>query len=257
MIIYKTQKEIKIIAEGGKILAGILKEVSSKVKPGVGTKELNDLAENLIKENGGTPAFKNYQSNPEDKPFPSTLCTSINNEIVHAPAFPDRILKEGDIIGLDIGMEYKGYYTDLAVTLGVGQISDNAKNIITISKESLNKGIEQFKKGNTLADVAKAIQGFVEKNNYSVVRELVGHGVGRKVHEDPRVPNYVTEEAKQIEIKPGLIIAIEPMINIGNWKIKLLEDDFTFATADNSLSSQFEHTVAIDHEGKTRILTKI
>lgn len=257
MIIYKTQKEIELIADSCRILAEVLSQTAVLVKPGIGTKELNEFAENLIVQKGGYSAFKGYKVTEYDQPFPTALCTSINQEIVHAPAEPDRILQEGDIIGLDLGVEYKGYFSDMAVTVAVGQITEQAQKLLEVTRQCLNKGIEQFKEGNTLYDVAKAIQDYVEINGFSVVRELVGHGVGKKVHEDPRVPNYVTEEAKLIPIKKGMVVAIEPMVNIGDWPIKMLEDGFTFASRDNSLSAQFEHTVAIDHQGQTRVLTKI
>jgi len=257
MIIYKTQKEIETMAKGGQLLAEILNEVIAMVKPGIGTMELDNLAEKLILQNGGQPAFKDYKSGAGQKPFPTTLCTSINEEVVHAPARPNRILKEGDIIGLDIGMEYQGGFTDMAITVGVGKVSYEEENLIATAKECLNLAIEQFKEGNYLSDVAKAIQSYAEENGFTVVKELVGHGVGQKVHEEPNVPNYVTEESKNIEIKRGITIAIEPMVNAGGWRVKLLDDGLTFATADGSLSAQFEHTVAIDHEGKTRILTRL
>jgi len=255
MIIYKTQKEIETMAVGGRILAEILNEVKNKVKPGIGTMELDDLAEKLILQNSGQPSFKNYKSSSEQKPFPTTLCTCINNEVVHAPAKPNRILKEGDIINLDIGMEYQGCFTDMAVTVGVGKVSSEAENLMATASECLNLAIEQFKEGNYLSDLAKAIENYAHENGFSVVRELVGHGVGQKVHEDPNVPNYVTEESKNIEIKRGMTIAIEPMVNAGGWRVKLLDDGLTFVTADGSLSAQFEHTVALDHNGKTRVLT--
>ena len=256
MIIYKTQEEIEIMAQGGKFLAEVLAEVSNKVKPGIGTKELDDLAEKLIKEKGGLPAFKNYKGSGLSIPFPTTLCTSINKEIVHAPAIPDRILEEGDIIGLDIGMQYKGLFTDMAVTLAVGKIDEKAEKLLRVTKESLDLAIGQFKEGNDLSDLAFAIQRHASNNGFAVVRELVGHGVGKNVHEDPRVPNYVTEESMAIKIKPGMTLALEPMVNIGGWQIELLDDGLTFATSDGSLSAQFEHTVALDHNGKTRVLTK-
>ncbi len=256
MIIFKTQEEIDFMAQGGKILAHVLDMVVLAVKPGVGTQELNDLAEKLISEKGGYPAFKGYKISPDDTPYPSTLCTSINDEVVHAPAVPDRILKEGDIIGLDIGVEYQGMFTDMARTVAVGEINDKAKKLLQVTQDALAKGIKQFKEGNTLADIGKAIQDYAEGHGYSMIRELVGHGVGKAVHEDPRVPNYFTEEAKKIKIKKGMTIAIEPMVNIGDWPLKVLADDWTYATKDGSLSAQFEHTVALDHDGNSIIITK-
>ena len=255
MIIYKTQKEIELIAKGGKILAKILKQVADEVRPGIGTKELDQLAERLILQSGGHPAFKNYRPSSSDRPFPTTLCTSINDEVVHAPAIPDRLLKEGDIIGLDIGMQYKGLFTDMAVTVAVGQISKQAQRLLNVTQESLNLAIEQVKEGNHLSDISRAIQSYAEKNGFGVVRELVGHGVGKKIHEEPNVPNFVTDESKLIAIRRGMTLAFEPMITLGGWQIKLAEDDWTFKTADGSLSAQFEHTVALDHNGEVRVLT--
>lgn len=244
------------MAKGGQILAEVLQQVIDKVQPGISTKELNDLAEKLIIAKGGQPAFKNYKTHAADRTYPTTLCTSINQEVVHAPAIPDRILKEGDLLGLDIGIEYQGYFTDMAKTIAIGEISTEAKKLLAVTQEALQKGIEQFKAGNFLADMGKTIQDYVEENGLSIVRELVGHGIGKKVHEDPKVANYLTEESKSIKIKPGMTLAIEPMVNLGAWQVELLEDGWTFVTRDKSLSAQFEHTVALDHEGKTRILTQ-
>jgi methionyl aminopeptidase len=255
MIIYKTQKEIEIMAKGGKMLADILTEVANLVKPGVGTEELDKLAERLILQKGGHPSFKNYKPGSNYKPFPNALCASINDEIVHAPAIPNRILKEGDIIGLDIGMQYNGYFTDMAVTVGVGKISPQTQKLLEVTKEALDLGIKQVKEGNSLSDIALAIQSHAEKNGFAVVRELVGHGVGKKVHEEPNVPNFVTDESKLITLKKGITLALEPMINIGGWQVVLKDDNLTYKTADDSLSAQFEHTVAIDHNGDVRILT--
>jgi len=255
MIYYKTQKEIEGLGKGGEILAKILKQVADTVRPGVGTQQLDELAERLILQSGGQPSFKNYRPAGDERPFPTTLCTSINDEVVHAPAIPNRILKEGDIIGLDIGMQYKGLYTDMAVTVGVGQISKQAQRLLNVTQEALNLAMEQVKEGNHLSDISLAIQNYAEKNGFAVVRELVGHGVGKKVHEDPNVPNFVTDESKLIPIRRGMVLALEPMINVGGWQIKTGEDGLTFKTADGSLSAQFEHTVALDHNGETRVLT--
>jgi methionyl aminopeptidase len=255
MIYYKTQKEIELLEKGGRLLAQILKQVAANVRPGVGTKDLDDLAERLILQCGGHPSFKHYRASSSDIPFPTTLCTSINDEVVHAPAIPNRILKEGDIIGLDIGMQYKGLYTDMAVTVGVGQISKQAQRLLNVAQESLNLALEQVKEGNYISDIANAVQSYVEKNGFSIVRELVGHGVGKKVHEEPNVPNFVTDESKLIKIRRGMVLALEPMVNIGNWPLRLADDNLTFKTADGSLSAQFEHTVAVDHNGETRIIT--
>lgn len=241
--------------EGGKILAKVLEFVGKRVKPGATTGELEELACALIEKAGGRPSFKGYR-NHNSLPFPTALCTSINNEVVHAPALSSRTLKSGDIIGIDIGMEYPfgkgkhGYYTDMAATFAVGKISKEAKKLINATKKSLDAGIKKVKPGNTLNDIGKVVQRCAEKEGFSVVRELVGHGVGTEVHEDPQVPNYeIFDESENCVLKPGMTIAIEPMVNAGGWRVKYCRDGFTVATYDGSLSAHFEHTVAVTDKG--------
>lgn len=255
MIKLKTKEEIEIIRQGGQILAEILALVIKQVKPGVGTKELNDLAEKLIKEKGGKPSFKGYRAAWSKQIYPSALCVSLNDEVVHGLAEPNRILKDGDIVGLDCGLEYKGFFTDMAKTVAVGQISPEAKKLIAVAEEALMKGIKAARPGARLFDIARAVQSCVEKNGFSVVRQLVGHGVGFSAHEDPQVPNYVSREFDDIELMPGLVIAIEPMINAGSWEVETLSDGWTTATKDHSLSAHFEHTIVIGENGP-EILTK-
>jgi len=275
MIIIKTKKEIAIMREGGKILAGILKKLVSEVNPGITTGHLEKMACDLIKKAGGRPSFKGYKSMHDAKGFPTALCTSINNEIVHAPALPPRKLNSGDIIDIDIGMEYPtyapplarsgatagkpvnkgsgmgGYYTDMSVTVPVGKISKQAKKLINVTKKSLKLAIEQVKPGNSLNDIGRAIQQYVEAEGFSVVHELVGHGVGIAVHEEPQVPNYeiIDDSMDNVILKPGMVIAIEPMVNVGGWKVKTGDDGFTIVTADGSLSAHFEHSVAVMEKG--------
>lgn len=255
MIIIKTDTEIRIMRAGGKILAGILKRLGEMVEPGAATGELEEAACALIAKAGGRPAFKGY-ANHDSLPFPTALCASINNEVVHAPALPSRTLKSGDIIGIDIGMEYPfgkgkhGYYTDMAATFAAGKISKEAKKLINATKKSLDAGIKKAKPGNTLNDIGKAVQQRVEKEGFSVVRELVGHGVGIEVHEDPQVPNYeIFDEAENCVLKPGMTIAIEPMVNAGGWRVRCGRNGFTILTYDGSLSAHFEHTVAVTKTG--------
>ncbi len=243
------QKEIDIIKEGGRILAQILEEVSALVQPDISTKELEDLAEQLIVQSGGQTSFKGYQPASYSKPFPTTLCVSINDEVVHAPALPSRVLKEGDIVSLDLGMKYKGYYTDHAVTVGVGEISYEAQELIDVTKNALSLGIQQAKINNTVYDISSAIQEYVEDNGFSVVRALIGHGVGKKIHEEPAVPNFRNDSSKKILLKPGMVIAIEPMVNVGGCEVRVADDGFTYITTDNSLSAHFEHTVIIGPSG--------
>ena len=276
MIIIKTKKEIEIMRQGGRMLAGILDILAKEVNPGVETMHLEKMACELISKVGGRPSFKGYKSAPNSKVFPTALCISINNEIVHGPALPSRELKSGDIVGLDIGMEYPffvkasegkpscvqlsnaldgnrqgGYYTDMAVTVPVGKISKQASRLINTTKKSLELAIKQVKPGNTLSDVGGAIQDCAESKGFSVVRELVGHGVGIAVHEDPQVPNHrITDDSfENVVLKPGMAIAIEPMINVGGWRIKVGRDGLTVLTADGKLSAHFEHTVAVNDKG--------
>lgn len=263
MILLKDEKQIKILREGGKILAGILKQVCKAVKPGVTTGELEEIACSLMREAGGRPAFKGYQTSLDDTPFPTALCTSINDEIVHGPALPSRILKNGDIIGIDVGMEYpikkgeKGMYTDMAATVAVGEVGDSVEKLIAVTKKSLELAIEQVKPGNHLSDIGRAVQQYAESNGYSVVRDLVGHGVGFEVHEDPQVPNYEIRENSMdnFELKPGMVIAIEPMINMGRHRIRTKKNSWAISTADSSLSAHFEHTIAVTKNGH-EVLTR-
>ena len=267
MIIIKTQQEIEIMREGGKILARILKMVAEKVEPGIGTKELNTFAEQEIRKAGGWPAFKGYHK------FPTTLCTCINSEIVHAPALPDRKLKSGDILSIDVGMRYparpvrrspdseayrdvggKGLVTDTSITVPVGKISKEAKKLLSVTKKSLNLAIKKIKPGISLGNISYTIQEFVEKNNFNVVRDLVGHGVGKKVHEEPQIPNYGLKNTGPI-LQAGMTLAIEPMVTAGDFKVIVDKDKQTFKTKDGSLSAHFEHTVLVIERG-SEILTK-
>jgi methionyl aminopeptidase len=274
MILLKTPAEIEILHEGGKKLAAILDVVAQMVKPGISTAQLEETACRLIEEAGGRPAFKNYMTYTGE-PFPTALCTSINNEVVHGPAIPGRILKDGDILSIDVGMEYPvvnntqgdiprnkfsplgGYFTDMATTVGVGKISPKAQKLIEVTRESLMRGIEQVKPGNSLNDISGTIEKYVKKNGFKVVRDLVGHGVGHKLHEDLQVPNYlITDNSMEnVKLKEGMVLAIEPMVNIGGWRIDTAYDGFTIVTADGSLSAHFEHSVAITKNGHL-ILTR-
>lgn len=273
MVIIKKSEEIELIREGGIIIGKILRQLEAMAKPGATTGELEEAAIRLIKEAGGRPSFKGYRQGKGEKPFPTALCASVNNEVVHVPALPARELKEGDIIGLDIGMEYPapnkrkgapknkrsalgGYYTDTALTAAVGKISPEAEKLINVTRKSLELAIAQVKPGNSLRDIARAVQTYAEKNGFSVVRDLVGHGVGVAVHEDPRIPNYVIN-SKDCDVKlvPGMVIAIEPMVNAGGWRIIFDNNGLAIRTVDGSLSAHFEHTVAVTENGY-EILTK-
>lgn len=256
MITIKTNEEIEILREGGRRLAEIMEAVSRAVSPGVSSAELNNLAERMAIDGGDKPAFLNYRPYGAKRPYPASLCVSINDEIVHGiPNEDDKILKEGDIVSLDMGLIHKGLITDMAVTVPVGKIDDSARKLINVCGESLMKGIEAASGGETIGDVGFAIEKYVRPFGYGIVRELAGHGVGYKVHEDPYVPNFGKKGAGE-KLKSGMVLAIEPMINEGTEKIILDKDGYTYRTKDGKRSAHFEHTILIT-KGKAEILTKL
>ena len=247
MISIKTIEEIKIMTQAGQILSKIMKELKAKVEPGVTTNELNKLAEELIFSFGAEPAFKGYRG------FPSALCTSINEQIVHAVP-SDRILKEGDILSLDLGIVYNGFNSDMAITLPIGSIDPETNRLIKVTKKALKRAIARTKSGKTIGDIGHAVQGYIEGQGFQVIRDLCGHGIGSQLHESPDVPNFGQRHKGEL-LKSGMVLAIEPMTVIGQPKIKKGPDGFCYQTADNSLSAHFEHTIAINEKGP-RILTK-
>ncbi len=276
MIYIKTKDEIRMIKEGGKRLSAILARLAKEVKPGASTAYIEEIFDKSVREIGGVPAFKNYPMGGGIL-FPSGVCVSINNEVVHGGALPDRIIKEGDIVDLDIGMEWPvvpelqkkfkapinkhskngGFYTDMCTTVPAGKISKEVKKLLQVSEECLYRGIKMVKPGRKLNDIARAIEYYAEDHGYGVVRDLVGHGVGYYSHEEPDVFNFEIDEDSEenIVLKPGMVIAIEPMINMGDWRVKMARNGYTVLTADNSLSAHFEHTVAVTGHG-VEILTK-
>ena len=247
MIRIYNENEIEILRRGGMILAKIMSELEKRVKPGITTKYLNEVAEDLILKHGAESSFKGFNK------YPAILCTSLNEEIVHAVP-KKRKLKKGDILSLDLGIRFNGYCTDMATTLPVGKVNKEAKKLIKATKEALKIGISQAKPGNHLEDIGYVIQKYVEKNGFNVVRELVGHGVGKKVHEEPKIPNY-GERGTGPELVEGMVLALEPMVTVGDWYVKKTKDGFGYKTADNSLSCHFEHTIAITKKGP-QILTQ-
>jgi methionyl aminopeptidase len=253
-IIIKNKKEIEIIREGGKILAEILDKVSTRIKAGVSAYDLDQYAFKLIKEKGGKPAFLNYKPEGASKAYPASLCVSINDEIVHGIPAKNKILKDGDIVSIDLGLKYKGLFTDHAMTVGVGEISAKNKKLIEKTKEALDIGIWAAVGGKTVGDIGNAIETFVSKN-YGLVRDLAGHGVGKEVHEDPYVPNF-GKAGSGPKLIPGMIIAIEPMLCVGRGDIISMSDGYTIKTKDGSTSAHFEHTILIT-EGGAEILTMI
>lgn len=252
-IIIKTPEEIKKIKEGGKILAKILSKTAKIIKPGISTLEIDQYIFNLIKKNGGTPAFLNYRPHGMRSSFPASACISINDEIVHGIPTKNKILKEGDIVSVDIGLKYKGLFTDHAMTVGAGKVSEINSKLIEDTKKALEVGIRAAIGGNTIGDIGYAIEQFV-KNKYGIVRDLAGHGVGKEIHEDPYVPNY-GKKGQGVKLVPGMIIAIEPMLCLGTHQIEVDDDDWTIRTRDGKNSAHFEHTILIT-KGKPKILTK-
>ncbi len=250
MVILKTIKEIEKIKKSCRLTSNTLKYIFEKIKPGIKTIQIDQMAESYIIKNNGKPAFKGYGAKGNE--FPATVCISINEEIVHGiPG--DRILQEGDIVSLDVGTYLNGYYGDSAITVGVGKISKVAESLIKVTRECLFKGIEKAINGNSIGDIGFAIQEHAEINSFSVVRDFVGHGVGLQVHEDPQIPNYGTPNTG-LRLEKGMVLAIEPMLNQGDYRTISDDDGWTVKTADGSLSAHFEHTIAI-YENKNEILT--
>ena len=251
----KSEKEVEILREGGRKLAAVLERVIEAARPGVSAFELDRLAEKLIREAGGEPSFKGYKTAREVVPYPATLCISVNDEVVHG--FPSRkkIIKEGDVVGIDIGMKYKNLFTDMAKTIIVGEGDKEAKRLVEATRKALEIGIAEVRAGNTTGDIGAAIQQYVEGEGFGVVRELIGHGVGYKVHEDPEIPNWGTR-GKGAKLEKGMVIAIEPMVTEGSHGVYLAEDDWTWKTKDGKRAAHFEHTVAVTRDG-AEVLTKL
>jgi len=253
MINIKTEEEIGAMREGGKRLALIMNELEKKVLPGKSTWEIDALAEELILKSEGVPSFKGYGGGK--KPFPASICASINKEIVHGIPSKEVILKDGDIFKVDIGMKYRGMHTDMARTFAVGKIDKEKQKIIDVVRESFYQGVGELKAGRKLNRYCKAVQKYVEKNGFSVVRNLVGHGIGKKLHEFPQVPNYYERGFCKFKLEPGMSFALEPMINAGSFETKLGSDGWVFETRDGSLSAHWENTILITKEG-IEILTE-
>ncbi len=248
MIILKSQEEIKRMSEPCRLVAEVLEKMKGTLAAGITTKELDNVAESFIRSKNAKPAFKGY------KGYPATLCTSLNNQIVHG--IPGQtVLKDGDILSIDVGVYLKGFYGDAAITLPVGKVSSEADMLMTVTEESLYMGIEKAAAGNRLYDISSVIQGHVEGRGFSVVRNFVGHGIGRDLHEEPQIPNFGDAGGGPL-LREGMTLAIEPMVNAGTWKVDVLKDGWTAVTSDSSLSAHFEHTVAITKNGP-KILTKL
>lgn len=238
----KSEREIELMREAGKILAKTHNELEKALKPGMTTWDIDHLGEEIIRSYGCIPSFKNYCG------YPASICVSVNNEVVHGIPSKKRVIQEGDIVSLDAGVIYKGYHSDAARTHGVGEISKEAKQLIEVTRQSFFEGIKYAKAGNHLNDISTAVQAYAEKFGYGVVRDLVGHGIGEHLHEDPEVPNFARRR-KGIRLQAGMTLAVEPMINIGRPGVRWLDDEWTVVTEDGSLSAHYENTILVGEDG--------
>lgn len=255
MIYIKTKEEIKILRQGGKHLAAVLEMLRQKAVSGVSTKELDLAAEKMIREFGDEPAFLNYRPLGAAIPFPATLCISVNDEVVHGIPRDKRILKDGDVVSLDTGLKHQGLFTDAAITVAVGEVTEAETKLMAVTKLALQAGVAAAIPGNTTGDIGAAVEAVVRPHGYGIIRILSGHGVGREIHEDPYIPNF-GHKGKGEKLVAGMVIAIEPMITLSSPKIYLAPDQWTYITNDHSVAAHFEHTVAILENGP-EILTKI
>ena len=247
MVSIKSQSEIALMREAGKILAKVHEELKDAIRPGMSTLDIDKLGEKLIRSYGCIPSFLNYNG------YPASICVSVNDEVVHGIPHKDHILCEGDIVSLDAGVIYKGYHADAARTYGVGKISDEAAKLIEVTKQSFFEGIKMAKDGNHLHDISNAIADYCESFGYGVVRDLVGHGIGKNLHEDPQIPNF-RQRRRGLKLQKGMTLAIEPMVNAGTYEVAWLDDDWTAVSEDGSLSAHYENTVLIT-DGEPEILT--
>lgn len=238
----KSEREIELMREAGKILAKTHNELEKALKPGMTTWDIDHLGEEIIRSYGCIPSFKNYCG------YPASICVSVNDEVVHGIPSKDRILQDGDIVSLDAGLIHEGYHSDAARTHAVGNISEEAKRLIEVTKQSFFEGIKLAVPENHLFDISEAIQKYVESNGYSVVRDLVGHGIGTHLHEDPQIPNF-KQRRKGMKLRPGMTLAIEPMVNEGSYDVVWLDDDWTVVTEDGSLAAHYENTIVITEDG--------
>ena len=242
MIELKSAREIALMRAGGHILADVIDRLREAVKPGLSTLEIDEDVEAFIRSRGALPAFKGYRG------FPGTVCISINEEVVHGIPSAHRRIKEGDIVGLDLGCIVEGYYADCAFTLAVGDVPPKVQQLLDVTRESLDVAIAECRAGRRLSDVSHAVQAHVEQNGFSVVRAFVGHGIGRALHEDPQIPNF-GDPGRGPQLRAGMVLAIEPMVTMGSWEVKVLDDGWTAVTRDGSLAAHFEHTIAVTDDG--------
>ena len=250
MISLKSEHELAMMREAGRIVAQVLTKIRETVAPGVATSDLEAIADEIIvRKHQAIPSFKGYRG------FPGMICASVNEEIVHGIPGP-RVLNEGDIVSIDVGAIYKGFHGDSAITVAVGEIDAESQRLMDVTADALRVGIAAMEPGNWSTDISKAIEAYVEGEGFSVVREYTGHGIGRKMHEDPQIPNYYAPRMGRVRLRPGMTFALEPMVNVGGWQTRVLDDDWTVVTADGSRSAHYEHTVAVTKNGP-EILTRL
>jgi methionyl aminopeptidase len=249
MIELKSAREIGLMRRAGHILSGVMDRLRTTVKPGMSTLDIDEDVEEFIRAHGARPAFKGYRG------FPATVCISINEEVVHGIPSAHRHVQEGDIVGLDLGCIVDGYYADCAFTLAVGDVPPRVQELLNVTRESLEMGIVECRPGRRLSDVSHAIQAHVESHGFSVVRAFVGHGIGRALHEEPQVPNF-GDPGRGPQLKPGMVLAIEPMVTMGSWEVRILDDGWTAVTKDGSLAAHFEHTIAVTEAGPEVLTSK-
>jgi methionyl aminopeptidase len=242
VIVLKSPRELALMRRGGHILADVMDRLREFVQPGMTTQEIDEDVEGFIRTRGATPAFKGYRG------FPATVCVSINDEVVHGIPSPHRRIKEGDIVGLDLGCIVEGYYADCALTLAVGDVPPRVQELLDVTRQSLDIAIDECRPGRRLSDVSHSVQRHVEAHGFGVVRAFVGHGIGRELHEDPQVPNF-GDPGRGPQLKQGMVLAIEPMVTMGSWEVRILEDRWTAVTMDGSLAAHFEHTIAVTEHG--------
>ncbi len=249
MSMIKTPEEIEVLREGGALLSRTLAEIRKACVAGVTSEELNAIALKRFAEAGGKPSFLGYKIDKDGKPFPGALCVSINDDVVHGLPIPARMIKDGDIVGLDIGVWYKGLCTDMATTVIVGKTDEKTRDLVVNTRESLLKGLEEVRAGKFVHDIGNAIDDFLTPKGYGIVRDLVGHGVGHAVHEEPQIPHYRERRAPRIKLETGMVIAVEPMVTLGDWEVYMKDDQWTIATEDGSIAAHFEVTVAVTDDG--------
>lgn len=254
-IVIKSEREIALMRRAGQIVAKVLEAIRERVRPGITTGELDELAERIIRAEGAIPSFKGYDGGSDRPPFPATICASVDSEVVHGIPSRQRVLEEGQILSVDVGAIYQGYHGDAAITVPVGKVSDLARRLLEVTEGALYAGIAAARAGNRLGDISHAIQSYVESRGFSVVREYTGHGIGREMHEGLQVLNF-GEPGRGVRLRAGMTLALEPMVNVGDWRTKVLPDGWTVVTYDGSLSAHFEHTILV-RDGEAEILTRL